>query len=82
MQLGFIGKLSLLVIAGLIGLIIGAIFAILLTSLLEKQHDRNSPHAEAGSMGGVAWLGVGLVLIFIFSPVMSAITIYITTLYL
>ncbi|WP_413171655.1 hypothetical protein [Anabaena azotica] len=81
-QVGFIWKLILLVLAGFLGLVTGGISAIYLTLLLAWQHDRNSPPAEAGSMGGVAWLGIGLVLICIISPVMGAIFIYLTTLYL
>ncbi|MBD2294175.1 hypothetical protein H6G06_11900 [Anabaena sphaerica FACHB-251] len=81
-KLALIWKLSLLVIAGFLGLIIGAIFAIFLTGILAWQHDRNSPPPEAGSMGGVAWLGMGLFLICIISPLMVAIAIFLTTLYL
>lgn len=81
-QLAFLGKFILLVLAGFIGLIIGGISAVYLTMLLAWQHERKLPPYEAGSMGGVAWLGVGLVLIFIFSPIMGTIAIYLTTLYL
>ncbi|MGM3304944.1 hypothetical protein ACSQ6I_02990 [Anabaena sp. WFMT] len=81
-QLGFIWKLILSVFAGLIGLIIGGILAILLTLILEWQSNRNSPPSESGSMGGVAWLGIGMFLICIISPLMAAIAIFLTTLYL
>jgi hypothetical protein len=82
LQLGLISKLILLVIVGFLGLLIGGIFAVYLTVILEWLSNRNSPPSESGSMGGVAWLGVGLVLIWIISPLMGAIAIYLTALYL
>ena len=82
LQLGFTWKLILLVVFGLLGLLIGGIFAVYLTVILEWLSNRNSPPSESGSMGGVAWLGIGLVLICIISPLMGAIAICLAALYL
>ena len=81
-QLGFTWKLILLVIFGLLGLLIGGIFAVYLTVILEWLSSRNSPPSESGSMGGMAWLGIGLVLVCIISPLVGAIAICLAALYL
>ena len=81
-QLGFTWKLILLVIFGLLGLLIGGIFAVYLTVILEWLSSRNSPPSESGSMGGIAWLGIGLVLVCIISPLVGAIAICLAALYL
>ena len=82
LQLGFTWKLILLVIFGLLGLLIGGIFAVYLTVILEWLSSRNSPPSESGSMGGIAWLGIGLVLVCIISPLVGAIAICLAALYL
>jgi hypothetical protein len=82
LQLGFTWKLILFVVFGFLGLLIGGLIAVYLTAIIEWLSNRNSPPSESGSMGGVAWLGIGLVLICIISPLMGAIAIYLTALYL
>ena len=82
LQLGFTWKLILLVIFGLLGLLIGGIFAVYLTVILEWLSSRNSPPSESGSMAGIAWLSIGLVLVCIISPLVGAIAICLAALYL
>jgi hypothetical protein len=78
MRFGGTWMLLLLPIAWFGGVIIGAIAAMLITGILEWLSNLNQPPAESGSMGGVAWLGIWVVLAFITSPFCAAISTWLT----
>lgn len=78
MRFGWTWMLLLLPIAWLIGLFLGAIAAMLVTGILEWLSNFNQPPAESGSMGGVAWLGIWLVLALITSPLFATISTWLT----
>lgn len=77
-RLGCTWMLLLLPLAWFVGLLFGAIAAMVLTGLLEWLSNRNLPPAEAGLMGGVAWLGIWLVGALILSPLCAAIFTWLT----
>ncbi|QLE47292.1 hypothetical protein FD724_03530 [Nostoc sp. C057] len=68
-KLGCTWMLLLLPIAWFVGVVFGAIAPMFLTGLLEWLSNLNTPPSEAGSMGGVAWLGIWLVVALVLSPV-------------
>ncbi|WP_086689508.1 hypothetical protein [Nostoc sp. T09] len=78
MRFGWTWMLLLLPIAWFGGLIIGAIAAMFVTGILEWLSNFNQPPAESGSMGGVAWLGIWLVISLITSPFFAAISTWLT----
>lgn len=77
-KLGLIWKLLLLPIGWFVGLLIGAISGIFLTRLLEWLSNYNKPPSESGSMGGVAWLGILLIVTLILSLFCTAISTCLT----
>lgn len=72
-KVGWAWMLLLLPIAWFAGAIFGAIAAMYLVGVLEWLSNLNTPPAGAGSMGGVAWLGILLVAALIISPFCAAI---------
>lgn len=77
-KLGFTWTLLFLPLAWFVGVIFGAIAAMFLVGLLEWLSNLNTPPSEAGSMGGVAWLGIWLVAALIISPLCAAISTWLT----
>ncbi|MDZ8051076.1 MAG: hypothetical protein RMX68_022545 [Aulosira sp. ZfuVER01] len=70
--------LLLLPIAWVVGLCLGAIASMFITGLLEWLSNFNQPPAESGSMGGVAWLGIWVVIAVITSPFFAAMSTWLT----
>lgn len=82
MRFGWTWMLFLLPIAWFGGVIIGAIAAMFITVVLEWLSNLNQPPAESGSMGGVAWLGIWLVIAVITSPFFAAMSTWLTAKFL
>ncbi|MBD2356763.1 hypothetical protein H6G41_19390 [Tolypothrix sp. FACHB-123] len=77
-RFGWTWMLLLLPIAWLVGLLLGAIAAMFVTGILEWLSNFNQPPAASGSMGGVAWLGIWVVLALITSPFFAAVSTWLT----
>ena len=77
-KLGLIWKLVLLPIAWFVGLLIGPIAAMFLTTLLEWLSNYNQAPSESGSMGGVAWFGIWLIAALILSLFCTTISTCLT----
>jgi hypothetical protein len=82
MRFGGTWMLLLLPIAWLVGLFMGAIASMFITGILEWLSNLNQPPAESGSMGGVAWLGIWLVVALITSPFFAAMSTWLTATFL
>ncbi|QIR38929.1 hypothetical protein HCG51_20960 [Tolypothrix sp. PCC 7910] len=78
MRFGWTWMLLLLPIAWLVGVFVGVIAALCMTGILEWLSNLNQPPAESGSMGGVAWLGIWLVIALITSPLFAALSTWLT----
>jgi hypothetical protein len=81
-RFGWTWMLLLLPIAWLVGLFMGAIASMFITGILEWLSNFNQPPAESGSMGGVAWLGIWVVVSLITIPFFAAMSTWLVATFL